>query len=174
MQSYRGALYFLQFLEAHGATVTARIAELGGTPEARTQAFTELVLERQALSEAVQVFAAITVEGAINLYCVLLFGEPAFYGSIEKLSWGEKLKHVVSEDHPKRAAVLEELRKICVRLQNARNSFAHPKPYEGESSPPSGRRGDFESARAAVRDMQQLLDMLRKLDVRYGAYFLRL
>src|SRR5207302_193765 len=145
-----GAEFFYQLLEAQTAEVFERAADKGGGEQAVIEAAAEDALPRQALSEAVQVFAAMAVEGAINLLGVMVLGEDAFIERLERKRHLDKLVAVLelSGASPER---IEVLLPIAQRLADARNAFVHPKAQEGRPrfEEHEERRSDLKSAREA-------------------------
>src|ERR1700674_4239754 len=148
-----GAFYFLNILEDQIALLDIAVQEEGGTAEAMNRLAMKGALERQALSEAVQVFAAMTVESAVNLLGVLAMGEDQFLQQLEFCPLIEKLSTILRVIEGRTPNESDELLLLARRLADARNGFVHPKPQEG---PPRHiqreRRGDLKSARAAVDD----------------------
>ena len=173
LQCFAGAQLFIRLLELRTALVYERAEELGGDDAALERAAAVDALELQALSEGVQVFCAMTVESAINLLGVLVLGEEQFMSKIERAATDTKLRklmHLLREDTPPGAAPMF----VAVnRLTSARNSFVHPKPQEGKyRSSVEERRGDIESARAAMVDVQIVFAGMRDLHSRCGPFFM--
>src|SRR6266853_6544554 len=100
VQALAGARYLLGQLEEQTAVVTARAAELRAAGTNEDLAYLDGALERQALSEAVQVLAAMTAEGAVNLLGVLVLGEDDFYSSLERRLILDKLAQLLSTVGP--------------------------------------------------------------------------
>lgn len=172
VQSFQGVQFFYQLLEQQVADVHRRAAELGGDNEALIRAAVEGALQRQALSEAVQVFCAMAVEAAVNLLGLLSLGEEQFRTQVEYKPHLEKLKillRLIDRDSTERAQLLLAVAK---RLANARKSFVHPKAREGEPRLSTDcRRGDVESARQAMSDVHQFFELLRECNQRYSVFF---
>jgi hypothetical protein len=167
-----GAFYFLNILEQQIAVLDNAVADEGGTPEAMNRLAAEGALERQAVSEAVQVFAAMTVESAANLLGVLAMGEEQFLRQLEFRPLLEKLSMILRVIEGRTPNEADELLVVARTLADARNSFVHPKPQEGPlRHVQRERRGDLRSARAAVDDMESFLELLRNRNHRYGLFF---
>ena len=96
VQSLAGARYCLQLLEEQAAIVASRAAELRAANQNDDLAYIDGALERQALSEALQVLAAMTAEGAVNLLGILILGDADFYTSLERKPILEKLSQLLS------------------------------------------------------------------------------
>jgi hypothetical protein len=172
IQAFRGAKYFLRLLESQTSTVRRHAAELGGSDEALEQAAEVDALERQALSEAVQVFAAMAAEAAVNLLGVLTLGEQSFLDHLEKKPHIEKLRVLLDLLSPTSTDQAEELLQVAKTLADARNAFAHPKSQEGDSlASVSLRRGDVESAREAMADVLHFFKLLGAYDRAYATFF---
>lgn len=155
VQSFKGALYFLQLLEQRSAP-----PNIEGT------------LERQAISEAVQVFAAMTIEGAVNLLGILVLGEDDFYRTLERKSIRDKLSDLLATLGGVSDVVREDLLSLAANVSQARNSFVHPKPQEGTPSPRIGRGPSLSSARQAVGEARRFLEILRDIMPLYRPFFL--
>jgi hypothetical protein len=130
VECVRAARLFLTQLEA----AEERIAPETEHHRARYGEFAEVVarqsLNTQPLSCAVQIFAAMAAESALNLYGVLALGEKKFRKSFERLHAHEKVELVLSWARERPIAPDDEVRTICSRLARARNDFVHPKPKE--------------------------------------------
>ena len=169
-----GALYFLNILEERAALVRLAADDEGGTTEALDRLSAETALERQALSEAVQVFAGMTVESAVNLLGVLALGEEQFLGELERRPLLEKLSTLLRVIEGKSPSGTDEMLVVAGRLADARNAFVHPKPQEGPlRHVQRERRSDLSSAQAAIEDMEHFLGLLRKRNYRYSIFFTR-
>jgi len=89
-----------------------------------------LVEERNHLSDSVRIYAALSVEGFLNLYGMMRLGETAFKEHIERLGLIPKVKQLlfvcdgvkVDGNH----ALVASLR----NLADNRNALVHPKAYE--------------------------------------------
>ena len=171
VQSLAGARHLLALLEQQTAVVTARAAELRAAGQNEDLAYMDGGLERQALSEAVQVLAAMTVEGAVNLLGVLVLGEEAFYSSLERRPLGEKLTQLLSTFGPGNEAVHNELQSLVAKLSHARNSFVHPKPQEGPPRQRQGRAPTLANARLSVDEAARVLGLLQRLSHLYRPFF---
>lgn len=171
MQAYRGARYFLRLLEEQTADVQRRWAEIGGGDEMLDFVADTNALERQALSEAVQVFCAMAVEAGVNLLGLLLLGEEAF-ARLPIKRQREKLPALLDIIDPSLTEQAEELLLLAKRLADARNEFVHPKAREGtlpgDAAP---RRGDVESAREAMEDVHIFFKRLGEYDRSYATFF---
>lgn len=169
-----GALYFLDILEQRTALLHAAADDDGGTPEVLDRLAADSALERQALSEAIQVFAGMTVESAVNLLGVLALGEDPFVQELERRPLLEKLSTVLRVIEGTTPSDTDEMLVVAERLAEARNAFVHPKPQEGPlRHVPSERRSDLASARAAIDDMEHFLELLRQRNHRYCIFFVR-
>jgi hypothetical protein len=172
-QCREGALYFLSLLETQTAWLDIAVDEQGGTEDVMNRLAAESALQRQALSEAVQVFAAMTVESAVNLLGVLSLGEQQYIPQLERRPLLEKFSTLLEVIDGKPPEPGDELVAVATQLGAARNEFVHPKPQEGPLRPVSrARRGDLNSARAAVADMERFLELLRGRNRRYMAFFM--
>jgi len=172
VQAFQGAQFLYHLLEQQVAAVYQRAADLGGDNEALIQAAVEGALQRQALSESVQVFCAMTVEAAVNLLGLISLGEEQFRSKVEHMSHVEKLRTLLRLINRNSTERVQLLLAIAKRLAKARNSFVHPKAHEGElRTNPASRRGDIEGARRAMDDMHQFLEVLREFDQQYGVFF---
>lgn len=172
VQAFHGARFFHQVLEQQTAEAWARTTDLGGTEEAMVQAFAPDALQRQALSEAVQVFAALAVEGAINLLGIIILGEEQFYRELGNMKQRDKLRTLL--DLVGAAEVGHGLRVMASakRLADARNRFVHPRPQEGAPHLGDiGRRSDLIGARAAMNDLKEFFAELQQCDHRYTVFF---
>jgi hypothetical protein len=168
IQSYRGAQFFWQLLEAQWAEVQRQAELAGGGDDALFEAAMPGALERQAISEAVQVFCAMTVEGATNLFGMLVLGEDQFVRELERRSAARKLKELVRLVDDREMANDDSLLLPVERLMAARHSYVHPKSQEGEWRQSTGRRANLESARAAIQDVHLFFDALQALPLRYA------
>jgi len=128
-------------------------------------------LERQALSEAVQVLAAMTVEGAVNLLGVSVLGEEVFYRSLERQPLREKLSQLLSTLGPGNEAVHSELHSLVMNLSQARNAFIHPKPQEGSPRDRQDRAPTLSNARQSVDETARVLALLQRLSYLYRPFF---
>jgi hypothetical protein len=155
VQSFKGSLYFLQLLEQQSAP-----PNIEGT------------LEQQALSEAVQVFAAMTIEGAVNLLGLLVLGEDVFYSTLERKPIREKLSDLLTTLGGVSEVVHNDLLSLATNLSQPRNSFVHPKPQEGTPHPRVGRGPSRPSARQAVDEARRFLEILRDITPLYRPFFL--
>lgn len=174
-QCRAGALYFLRILEQETILIEDAVEEAGGSEEALIRIYANGALERQALSEAVQVFACMALESAVNLLGVMALDPEQFIREMEKGPLRDKLATLldaVTADHPDGDA---ELIQIAMRLAEARNDFVHPKPREGLPAPRSHtRRPDLRSARGAIADMERFLQLLTRRSSRYAVFFFRI
>jgi hypothetical protein len=169
-----GALYFLNILEERTAILHLEADDQGGTSEVLDRLAAETALERQALSEAVQVFAGMTVESAVNLLGVLALGEDQFVHDLERRPLLEKLSTLLRVIEGNAPSDTDKMLVVAYRLAEARNAFVHPKAQEGPlRHVPRERRSDLASARAAIEDMEHFLELLRKRNHRYSIYFVR-
>ena len=173
VQCHAGAIYFLNVLEQQTMLLDIAVDDAGGTEEAMNRLAAADALERQAISEAVQVFAAMTAESAINLLGVMALGEDQFIGGVERLPAKIKLSTLLRVIEQKDPDESDEMLVIVERLAEARNDFVHPKPQEGLPRPSERkRRADLKSAREAVNDMERFLVLLQKRHRRYGIFFI--
>lgn len=138
------------------------------TEEEALKAMLDGELERQALSVGAQVFAAMTVEGALNLLCLLLFGQEVFYREQVRLSLKSKLSIALPDDLPERVERLAELERLCDRLAEPRHHFVHPKPYEGEQRVRGPTESDLGSAVSAVADAKEFVELLQGTSVEHA------
>jgi hypothetical protein len=172
IQAFQGAQFLIQLLETQTAATHRRALELGGDDDAFVRAAGDDALQRQALSEAVQVFCAMTVEGAVNLLGVLALGEESFRVRLERKPHLEKLMILLQAIDPTSKPRLELLLAVAKRLADARNSFVHPKSQEGEFRFSQGaRRSDIVGAREAMADMRLFFEVLRQCNHRYAVFF---
>jgi len=148
-----------------------RAAQLKQAGQDENLAWLDQALERQALSEAVQVLAAMTAEGAVNLLGILILGEDEFYRSLEKRPILEKLTELLSIVEPPDEALHEQLRSVVASLAQARNAFVHPKPKEGSPPERQGRRADLSSAESAVAEATEVLRLLQGVSYLYRPFF---
>lgn len=172
IQAFDGACYLLQHLAGMTRTVHGLVKEVeaqGGDPEG---AMIVDVMERQALAEAVHVFCAMTVEGAVNLLGVALFDEQQFYERLERKSVAEKLSKIfqVLPKTPS-AELTEELLALAKVLYDARNDFVHPKPRKGSAEGRPWRARSYQEAARAVDSTHRFLMLMVQLDHRNGAFF---
>ena len=158
-QCFEGAKHLLKVLEDMCAAADQKAAT-------DPMSLMDGAIERQAVSEAVQVFAAMAVEGAVNLYCLHIFGETAMTRRFLRLTVAKKLKHALPEATQNREEVLKQLAAIARELADARNKFVHPSPTERIPPVTRGRRGDLESARTSVSDVVEFVRILRAADHR--------
>lgn len=171
IQSFAAAHWFHQLLEHWTADVQEETFGLDGDAAVLAHIAVGGSLERQGLSEAVQVFCAMTVEAATNLLAVLALGEEQFLATIERDSVEEKLKSLYRLLRSEELAMDDLLLTTACSLRDARNRFVHPKPQEGEwRSDPSGRRSDVNGARMAIHDTEVFLDRIRQIDRRYAMF----
>jgi hypothetical protein len=176
-QAYAGAQFLCQELENWNARIHELIRVADGDITAITEAELSGALERQALSEAVQVMCAMTIEGAVNLLGVMVLGEQQFLDEFEAMGRQKglltKLKALVRLVRGTELKETEELFAAAQRLAAARNDFVHPKAQEGSPTwnRSSSRRSDLQSARAAIADVHRFFDALRALDPRYTLFF---
>jgi hypothetical protein len=173
IQAFDGACYLLEHLAGMTRTVHALVKEVeaqGGDPEG---AMIVDVMERQAVAEAVHVFCAITVEGAVNLQCVAMFDEHLFH-ELERRPVAEKLSRIF-EFLPKRPSeeLTGELLALAKDLYDARNDFVHPKPQKGSSEGRPWRARNYQEAARAVASTHRFLMLMVQLDHRNGAFFFR-
>jgi hypothetical protein len=171
IQAFDGANYLLEHLAdmTRAATELVKQAEAqGGDPES---APIMDVMERQAVAEAVHVFCAITVEGAVNLQCVAMFDEHLFH-ELERRPVAEKLSRIF-EFLPKRPsdALTGELLALAKDLYDARNDFVHPKPQKGSTEGRPWRARNYQEAARAVDKTHRFLMLMVQLDHRNGAFF---
>jgi hypothetical protein len=172
VQCRAGAIYLLDLLEEQTMLLDIAVDDEGGTEEAMFRLAAEGALERQALSEAVQVFAGMTIESAINLLGVMALGEEQFLRQVERRPPKEKLSTLLRVIENEDPSDDDELLAIVARLAGARNAFVHPKPQEGLPRPSQReRRPDLRSAREAVKDMGRFLELLQRRNRRYGLFF---
>ncbi len=171
-QSFAGAQFLYQQLANWDAQIQEQVALAGEDPDARFAAEISGSLERQALSEAVQILCAVTVEGAANLLGVLVLGEGQFMRRLEKARLTEKLKRVLRLLECNHTASYKMMIGCARRLSDARNGFVHPKPQEGRRRRNrTERRPDLRSAREAISDVHAFFGAIRSLDPRYSAFF---
>lgn len=173
VQSFHGARYFLELLEYETAAVFDRARELGNGDEALANAAAQDALTRQALSEAVQVFCAMTVEGVVNVLGVMILGEHVFQEKLERKPLLEKLASLLPLMDDKPLSENVELLETAGRLAGARNQFVHPKPREGwPVFDNAQRQADLQGARAAIADIDQFFLLLRNYNPNYAAFFI--
>ena len=109
----------MRLLDSETGAVHQRGVELGGSKEVLERAAEVGALERQALSEAVQVFAAMAVEGAVNLLGVLVLGEKIFLRHLEKKPQLEKLSALLDLLSPTSGDQAVELLMLARTLADA-------------------------------------------------------
>jgi hypothetical protein len=170
VQSLRGAIYLLGPLRRMHTEAHERAEKLGGEHKL-AEAALHHAMERQALSEAIQVLSAITCEAAVNLLGLLVLGEEQFHRTIERLPTQAKLRDLVDlvAETPvnDNAALFQSLR----RLMDARNEFVHPKPSEGGDVTPHRFPPSVAAAEASVRLAITFLSELTKVNGRYSSFF---
>lgn len=168
VQTLRGARYVLFDLRRLTAAAHERAAAAGGGPDALAIASLQDALERQALSEAVQVLSAMACEGAINLFGMLLVGEDEFYSKAERWRSDVKVSELVLLARGEPLQDNDRLLLIIRRLQSARNAFVHPKPKEGERAVHYEFPPDLESAEAAFTLASEFIVLLGAVNTRYS------
>ena len=171
-QCFQGARHLLSILEATCREAEERAAMHRKDEGVWMLAMMDGAIERQALSEAVQVFAAMTVEGIANFYCIQFFGDAAVSKPFERLSVMEKLERALPTTVQDRDKALAKLSPIAERLAGTRNFYVHPKPSETTQDIATSRRGDLESAREAVKDVITFASTLRAADHRNGFFLM--
>lgn len=173
IQAFDGARYFLVHLEQMTRAADARAEELKAQGTDPDRASMVDAMERQALSQAVRVFCAMTMEGAVNLLGVMLLGEGPYYKELERESVRGKLKELFKVlPLPPAPELAEELLALVKDMHDARNDFVHPKPQEGSSQQREWRRRDYSSAAEAVNSTQRFLRcMMLLVHTRAGHFF---
>jgi hypothetical protein len=172
VQCRAGAIYFLHLLEEQTMLLDIAVDDEGGSEEAMYRLAADGALERQALSEAIQVFAGMTIESAINLLGVMALGEDQFLTQLERRPPREKLSTLLRVIERTDPSGNDELLTIAAGLASARNAFVHPKPQEGPlRQSKRERRSDLRRAREAVKDMERFLELMQKRNRRYGLFF---
>jgi hypothetical protein len=126
-----------------------------------------------SLSQAVQIFAGMAAEAALNLYGVLALGEEEFYKKIDRRYFPDKLSAIMALGRDRPVAPDSELVELGERVSQARNAFVHPKPREiPMDNQQRGRSGrvDLERAEQAVADAQRFIFLLATRDRDYYPY----
>ena len=173
LQAHQGARYLLTHLVAIEVAADAAAAERIKHGIDPTIARIPGALDRQAISQAVQVFSAMTIEGAVNLLGVLLLGEKTFVEALERAPLLEKLGTLLDKLVPPPAPELrQELEVLASGLSHARNAFVHPKPQEGIPSGSVGRPSNRSAAEQAFQECERFLTLLQQLDPEYRTFFL--
>lgn len=127
----------------------------------------------QFYSRAVQVFALLTVEAALNTYGLLRFDEEAFERKAEKTGPATKVKILLEAATGAPLDADDEIVQIVDRLARRRNALVHPRAelylldgsgtYQAVSSPRPAPV-DREAALAAIADMDRFLELLPQRD----------
>jgi hypothetical protein len=170
VQSLRGAHYLMGPLKILELQSRQRAAEMGGE-HMLAHAAMHMAMERQALSEAIQIMAAMTCEAAVNLLGVLLVGESQF-STIERKPLTQKLELLLELLPPIGPEVHSKLFKNGHALMEARHSFVHPKPKEGDDVTPHAYEPSVEAAAHSIRRATAFLDGMAEIHPRYGNFFL--
>jgi hypothetical protein len=171
VQSLAGARFLLRLLEEQTATVVARAADFHAAGQHEDLAYLDGALERQALSEAVQVLSAMAVEGAVNFLGVLVLGGEAFYRALERKPVQKKLRETLTTLGWTKEPEYSELMSLVDSLSQARNSFVHPKPQEGVPPAREGRGPTFANARQSVAEAMRVLQLLQSVSHVYRLFF---
>lgn len=146
----------------------------------------EPIVWGQHYSRAVQVFALMVVEAALNAYGLLRFDEKTFEREVAYRGPVAKLKILLEAPRPVGSAPggrkssdtdtiapNEEIVQVVTRLAARRNALVHPAaelfvPDEtGTFQVGTSRRSggtDLEAAHAAIADMERFLELLRRYD----------
>ena len=100
----------------------------------------DLVDKRDFLSDAVPIFAAMSVEGFLNFYGVLRLGETVYQTDFERCPLVPKLKALLRACDDILVADNAPIVTIARSVSEHRNSLAHPKTT-ALASPPDGESG---------------------------------
>jgi hypothetical protein len=106
------------------------VQDQGGTAEAMNQLAAEGALERQALSEAVQVFAGMAVESAVNLLGVMAIGEDQFLRRVERRPVRDKLSTLLRVIGGKSPLDDDELLVVVERLRPSQAARRSSPPFD--------------------------------------------
>lgn len=121
-----------------------------------TQELWSLARKRDLLSDAVKVFAAMSVEAFLNFYGVLRIGQARFDSELERAGPVLKLKKLFKTCENVQLQDNDLLVQLVDKVARRRNRLVHPRVLEvGEEPAQVNRNGDKipEVAREAVADM---------------------
>ncbi len=116
----------------------------------------ELTKKRDALSDSVMIFVAMTVEAFINYYGVIRFGENDYQTHIERKGFIPKIKFILLKCDSISLNSNSELLKIMDKIAKQRSDLVHPKTKEVEGYLPVEDRPGHkipEAAQEAVDNM---------------------
>lgn len=169
LTNHRRYYEYLRFqladLEDCQAFIDANWPDPEGAPIAveHDPALHKLCRRRDAITDSIVVFAAMTVEGTLNYYGVRRMGEKQFAEHFERLSMERKLRVLLllcdGFELGRDAPILKHL----ARLSALRNALVHPKAAEVSpdiSIDERTGRPNLETAREAIAECDAFLDEL--------------
>ncbi len=137
--------------------------------------------EAQMYSRAVQVFAAMAVEAALNCYGLMWFGEAGFEKYFKRCPTVPKLKKLAKICAGKELNDTDEIVRLASSLMVKRNAHVHPRAEE--SSPDA--QGVFRivtqkrqprrypsAGHEAAAELNRFLELFAGLDRRTASFFL--
>jgi hypothetical protein len=160
---YRAAKHFRRSLYELGRQSGAGVAN----PQLRD--FLEQSVQFVALAESVQIFAALAVEGALNLCAIMAVGQTQFYGGDLVYRRQRKVELIVAHATESDTIRDEELRALTKRVADARNYLVHPRPQELPVETDSARSPGWyeEVADRALTDAERVIQLLGRVNPRW-------
>ena len=144
-------------------------ARQGRVPRNASAALDEIHL----LADSTVVFAAMAVEGFINLYGVIRLGEAFYASNYERLNVGSKLAAVLATCCTILITSDDEISQVVSRLFKRRNALVHPKTHEvkrGRHHGGPSLQTPRDLARSAVEDMERFIELFRIFDTDAGRW----
>lgn len=124
----------------------------------------QLIRRRDRLSDSVQIFSAMAVEGFLNYYGVVRLGEEEFNAHFERMGIIPKLRVLLLVCDNLSVSTSDPIVKALEALAKARNSLVHPKTKEYPGYVPAEDRPGIpipQAAREVVRAMNQFFHEFR-------------
>jgi len=125
-----------------------------------------LVRKRDQLSDSVQIFAAMAVEGFLNYYGVVRLGEAEFNSHFERLGLIPKLRTLLLVCDSLSISSNDALVHLLGRIADGRNALVHPKAKEYPGYVPSEQRPSVRipgAARETVASMRAFFEQFLEL-----------
>lgn len=137
-------------------------------------------LDAQMYSRAAQVFSAMTMEGALNCYGLMWFGESRFERKIGNLPTIPKLRALIEYTTGAKVKDDSEIVEVARRLMAKRTAHVHPRTVESSpdasgafqrvSRQPQSRR-DPRAALESAADLDQFLTLFAHLNAHTATFF---
>lgn len=126
----------------------------------------DLVRKRDRLSDTVQLFAWMAVEGFVNFYGCVRLGESGFNKRIAKLDVPKRIRALLKDCDGLEIHHTHQLMAALSSLARKRNRLVHPQVSEADGYVPvANRSGDEvpQAAGAALREMAEFFEAFKNL-----------